>query len=275
VHGSTARPVVAPAPAARAAPPHFRAPPRGPVMQLEDDDPFAEDEARAAAAALSRQRGGFQAPDPSRPASVRPRPPPAAAPAAAPLRPLAPAAAPPQRARAAMGEAPAKRSFGAAFAAVTSSAAAAAAEAAPPDARLAAAAAAEAEEALLRTLDALGKREGLVDAAAKLTRLDVQAWRCGCGALTEAPLMDCLEAGHGGRRVSVVKRLFACRRCKRRASTLDSRFVSRNCAGCGGNDFDRAPLRSGPALNVHDGVACREALLPRGEEHAFSLRELR
>jgi|APGre2960657444_1045066.scaffolds.fasta_scaffold05156_3 hypothetical protein len=129
---------------------------------------------------------------------------------------------------------------------------------------------------MLKALDALARREGLTDAAAKVTKMDVTAWRCSCGALTERQRPDCTQQRHGGRSLTVVKRFFCCRSCKRRAYTLDSSYPSRNCAHCGGNDYDRTPLAGpGPRVNVHDGVACREALRPRGEEHSFALNSLR
>ena len=104
----------------------------------------------------------------------------------------------------------------------------------------------------------------------------VKAFKCSCGSLTESRRADCAARGHGGGVTSVVKRFFACRACHRRAFTLDSAYPARACSGCGSTDFDRAPMSGpGPRVNVHDGVACREGLLPRGEEHAFSLKSLR
>jgi hypothetical protein len=135
---------------------------------------------------------------------------------------------------------------------------------------------AEEEARTFAALDALAKKEGLHDAASKLTKMKVRGWRCACGVVSESRRPDCVAKQHGGSSVSVLKRFFACRACKRRAFTLDSAYPARACAGCGGTDYDRAPMSaSGPRLNVHDGVACREALLTRGEEHAFSLKSLR
>ena len=108
--------------------------------------------------------------------------------------------------------------------------------------------------------------------------VQVRAFRCSCGVVSETRRPDCAARGHGGGAVRVVKRFFACRNCRRRAFTLDSAYPARACAGCGGTDYDRAPMSNagvGPRVDVHDGVACREALLTRGEEHAFSLRSLR
>ena len=104
----------------------------------------------------------------------------------------------------------------------------------------------------------------------------MRAFRCSCGCVSETRRPECVSRGHGGGAVQVVKRFFACRGCHRRAYTLDSAYPARACAGCGGTDFDRAPMSgAGPRVDVHDGVACREALLTRGEEHAFSLKSLR
>jgi Mcm10 replication factor len=75
--------------------------------------------------------------------------------------------------------------------------------------------------------------------------------------------------------VAVRKRFFACRSCKRRTHTLDSRYPMRNCPKCGSLDFDVTSMHVQPKVNVHDGVVCREALLTRGEEHPFSLTSLR
>jgi len=71
--------------------------------------------------------------------------------------------------------------------------------------------------------------------------LNVDAWRCICGALTEARMAACLEAGHGGHSIPVAKRFYACRNCTTLTYTLDSRFVSRNCAVCKGSNFDQVP----------------------------------
>ena len=106
--------------------------------------------------------------------------------------------------------------------------------------------------------------------------MQVKAFKCSCGSLTETRRPDCAARGHGGGVTSIVKRFFACRSCHRRAFTLDSAYPARACSGCGSTDFDRAPMSGpGPRVNPHDGVACREGLLARGEEHAFSLKSLR
>ena len=105
----------------------------------------------------------------------------------------------------------------------------------------------------------------------------MRAFRCSCGLVSEARRPDCVARNHRGGPVQVHKRFFVCRSCRRRAFALDSAYPARACAGCGGTDYDRAPMRTpgGPKLDVNDGVACRQALLPRGEEHAFSLKSLR
>jgi hypothetical protein len=180
----------------------------------------------------------------------------------APVPPRAAAAAPP----------PDKRSFAAAFGAVT------AGGDASKGSRHEDLAQADNEARTFAALDALARREGLHDTASKLTKLKVQAFRCSCGLVSERRRAECAERNHGGGAVSVLKRFFACRACKRRATTLDSAYPARACGGCGATDFDRAPASAaaaGPRLDVHDGVACREALLTRGEEHAFSLKTLR
>jgi hypothetical protein len=105
----------------------------------------------------------------------------------------------------------------------------------------------------------------------------VKAFKCSCGRLTETRHRTAAARSHGGGVTTVVKRFFACRSCHRRAFTLDSAYPARACSGCGGTDFDRAPMSGTRASRRTrtDGVACREGLLPRGEEHAFSLKSLR
>jgi hypothetical protein len=132
------------------------------------------------------------------------------------------------------------------------------------------------EADLMRTLDYLSKREGLTQAAEKVTCITVQAWKCACGSLTERQRPECASQGHGGRVLPVKKRFWSCRSCKWRAVTLDSTYPLRGCTHCGGSDFDKTPLGGPPKkVDVNDGLACREALKPRGEEHAFSLKSLR
>lgn len=266
---------------------------QAPKRMVLDDDAWADDgeamqaakeqqaasSAREHASQVSRDRGGFKLPDPGGPrqrapslaalhvgggggGSVR-----APAHAAAP-HPLAPAALAPLRRQPAQA-AGGKRSFSEVFGAVTAGM--------EDGASLHADLAEEDVEAdLMRTLDYLSKREGLTEVAEKVTSIMVQAWKCACGCLTERQRPECSSQGHGGRVLSVKKRFWACRSCKWRAVTLDSTYPLRGCTHCGGSDFDKTPLGGPPKkVDVHDGIACREALLPRGQEHAFSLKSLR
>ena len=133
-----------------------------------------------------------------------------------------------------------------------------------------------ADVAMHAALDALAKREGLHDAASKVTQLLATAWRCSCGALSERRLPSCVAEGHGGSLTRAAKKFFVCKGCRRRTHTLDVSYPLRPCSGCGGRDFDKAaaaPAGGPRKVDVHDGVACREAVRPRGEEHAFSLKE--
>jgi hypothetical protein len=229
----------------------------------------------APAASAAPPRPAAAAPPPRFTDDAAPRAPLAArapgAPATAAARACGPAAAARPGVPAGAAGAGDKRSFAAAFSAIT-----AGVDASKGSAHEDLALAAE-EARTFAALDALAKREGLHDAASKLTKMKVRGWRCSCGVVSESRRPDCVARQHGGAAVSVLKRFFACRACKRRAFTLDSAYPARGCAGCGGTDYDRAPMSSagGPKLNVHDGVACREALLTRGEEHTFSLKSLR
>lgn len=247
-----------------------------------------KDPARMQAVALSKQIGGFKRPDPGGP---RQRPPLIAAPQQRPLQQTTAWNPPAGRASALSAALPAraapslvwaqqvphasaannnKRSLSAAFGAVT----------AGDDAAAGSIHAALAEEDvelnLQRTLDLLAKREGLAEAAEKVTSIKVHAFKCMCGALTERQRPECLDLGHHGRTVHVEKRFWECRHCHRRCLTLDSKHPPlRPCTNCGGINFDATPLGGRRKVDVQDGVACREALLPRGEEHAFSLKSLR
>ena len=256
------------------------------VMTM-DDDPYADDaeateRAREYVSQLGREKGGFKPHDPGGPRSRVPwsqvpmrvgsagrsnAPTPAHAHAATPRALTSVAAAPLRRQPAAI--AGGKRSFSEVFGAVT---------AGMEDGESLHADLAEddVEADLMRTLDYLSKREGLTEAAEKVTSITVQAWKCACGCLTERQRPECASQGHGGRVLQVKKRFWACRSCKWRAVTLDSTYPMRGCTHCGGSDFDKTPLGGPPKkVDVNDGLACREALKPRGEEHAFSLKSLR
>jgi minichromosome maintenance protein 10 len=254
--------------------------PKARVVQLMgDDDMFVDTrDAKAIAAEFGRSIGGFHVPHPSRPQPMQrtqqaaPRPQPQRLPPPKPAH----AARPPLAPRPAEGVQPkdGKRSFSAAFADVLDAAPAACAG----PSLYAELAEEDEQEQMFKTLSALATKEGLAEAASLLTKMPVKAWKCACGALTERQLLDCTAGGHGGRMVSVQKRAFACRRCKKRTWTLDSKYPSRQCAQCGSNDFDKAPLIAvaAPKVDAVDGaIACREGLLARGTEHAFSLKELR
>ena len=75
--------------------------------------------------------------------------------------------------------------------------------------------------------------------AASLQNGGVFAWLCGCGALTEHPLAECMaQRHHDGKRKYVMKRYFACRECRQVTFTLDMTYPSRCCVRCRSHDFD-------------------------------------
>ena len=122
------------------------------------------------------------------------------------------------------------------------------------------------------------KRERVYDEAALVLQMEVAAWNCcdcelsGRGAV---PPAACREEGHAIQRRMMTRRNFKCRACGRYKETLDQRFPKGFCcrASCRSNDFEQCPFVQGPKVDPMDGVVCHEALLARGVEHGFSLRQ--
>ena len=117
-------------------------------------------------------------------------------------------------------------------------------------------------------------RDELANKLDSVTEISVSAHFCRtCRTVTERALLPCTTAGHQLSRVKAVKRFFRCRDCAARSASFNSRLPLGACSKCGGTSFEASSQSPISARHVDaPDVACRENLLPRGEEHAFSLK---
>eukprot|EP00899_Mesostigma_viride_P006241 jgi/Mesvir1/15618/Mv03225-RA.1 len=124
--------------------------------------------------------------------------------------------------------------------------------------------------------DLLEKKEEMVTKMEGITKMMVPGWRCcNCNVTTERKPFQCVASHHVVKAVKeAVKRWFDCRGCKRKVTTLDAHYPRKACGRCGGNDFDRASMFTGPKAAPSDNLPSREGFKPRGEEHAFTLRSV-
>jgi hypothetical protein len=184
----------------------------------------------------------------------------------------------------------------AAFAAAFGAAVAAAAAAPESDEReLAALAGAHADAATNRLLAHYAQKDEIAAQLEATTSVRVEAWRCDtCGPSRGlAPKRgagsqrECAQAGHRLVKITAVKRWWSCAACGWKLTTLGVLLPTGRCAKCRdpskqfraetalGGLADAAARRLGYDAETSAVSAGREAMLPRGTEHAFSLNSLR
>lgn len=101
-----------------------------------------------------------------------------------------------------------------------------------------------------------------------------------CKFLTEKRRATC--SGHDVVSLRVTKRWWVCEACGWRLHTLRELMPSKRCPKCRDPEklFRPTSAYSAPKLTIVNAeavtntVACREAMLPRGREHAFALNSL-
>lgn len=82
-------------------------------------------------------------------------------------------------------------------------------------------------------------------------------------------MTHCVAERHIVRRVQAKKYTFECTKCSAQETQYDNALCVRTCRKCGGEQWRAGSTRHAPkALKDTAPV-----LLPRGEEHAFSLRQ--
>ena len=203
---------------------------------------------------------------------------------------------------------PGALAFAAAFGAAATAPPAAPADAAVArDRELAALADAHAAAATGRLLAQYEQKDELAAQLEGTTATRVEAWRCdtcrgggggGAGArgggapppplaTRRSALRACLAAGHRVSRTTAVMRWWSCGACGWRLTTLGvllptgrcakcrdpaGRYLAQNALGGAGEAAARAMGYDGETTAVSAG---REAMMPRGVEHAFSLNSLR
>ena len=131
------------------------------------------------------------------------------------------------------------------------------------------------EMKLLDTLEVLRQEEDLADKLDAVRQIQVRVHTCitcSPNLTSEKPLTMCASKGHSILSAKGVKRFFSCRACKTRTTTLNSRYPKKTCLKCGADTFVAVGMSAGPKPRNSSSTNA-DMLLPRGEEHAFSLKQ--
>lgn len=134
----------------------------------------------------------------------------------------------------------------------------------------------EEDQRLQKVLTALEKKDEVVMKMESITKMEVTAFRCHeCGVVLEKRHSNCV--GHNVVRVKTTKRWWTCDDCGWKTTTLGVVYPNKHCPKCQNpaklfrpSAMYTASQKAPPPEMT--SVASKDTLLPRGTEHAFSLK---
>lgn len=116
-----------------------------------------------------------------------------------------------------------------------------------------------------KALDTLEKKESMEEKMINTKEIEVKAVTCKRCSYTCYKQSDlCKESGHTVKYITVMKKFFECKGCKRRTTALD-KYPKTSCSNCGGSAWMRCGMmreKKGPLLDS-------EKLVIRGAEQKF------
>ena len=133
------------------------------------------------------------------------------------------------------------------------------------------------DDELNKVLNTLEKRDNVAMKMDSTKSLKVMAWYCTvCHQMMQRRHPKCEKAHpHALKRKETVKRWWRCTECKRQFETLAVSYPVGACPKCNSTsaNFEKSSMlkeSNSAAMNMlTDGVACSEALKPRGEERKW------
>lgn len=133
------------------------------------------------------------------------------------------------------------------------------------------------EDSLKRKLNLLEKRDDMAAKMESTKSMKVRAWHCQiCHVTLEVQHEKCKKIHpYALKRVDSTKKWWKCTDCNKQFSTVGSRYPTGACPKCGAVQpvYEKASMLKPISKHVDqlncEGVACKEALLPRGVEQKW------